>query len=148
MVVEQPCQLRGSGAAAPGREAGPGARLALVSVPRGRCASRRGTRDGSRWRRSRPAGRGRVGALGTCCPGLLCKRSHLSKNALSQNVLSQNGYGVLWVPEGNLAGIFRVGFPVIFGQTWPQDPSRSPGLALQFNLHEKSAPQTNSKAIS
>ena len=33
-------------------------------------------------------------------------------------------------------------------QTWPQDPSRSPGLALQFNLHEKSAPQTNSKAIS
>ena len=53
-----------------------------------------------------------------------------------------------WVPEGSLAGNFWVGFPGIFGQTWPQDPSRSPGLALQFNLHEKSAPQTNSKAIS
>ena len=53
-----------------------------------------------------------------------------------------------WVPEGSLAGNFRVGFPWIFGQTWPQDPSRSPGLALQLNLHEKSAPQTNSKAIS
>jgi hypothetical protein len=30
----------------------------------------------------------------------------------------------------------------------PQDPSRSPGLTLQFNLHEKTAPQTKSKAIS
>ncbi len=46
------------------------------------------------------------------------------------------------VPEASLAGDFRVGFQKIFGRTWPQDPSRSPGLALQFNFHEKYAPQT------
>ena len=50
-----------------------------------------------------------------------------------------------WVPEGSLAGNFRVGFRLIFGQTWPQDPSRSTGLVLQCRLHQKSAPQTNSK---
>ncbi len=29
----------------------------------------------------------------------------------------------------------------------PQDPSRSTGLVMQLKLHEKSAPQTNSKVI-
>ena len=53
-----------------------------------------------------------------------------------------------WVPEGRLAGIFRDGFRPIFGQTWPQNPSRTTGLVLQCRLHQKSAPQTNSKAIS
>ena len=36
----------------------------------------------------------------------------------------------------------------IFGQTWPQNPFRTTGLVLQCRLHQKSAPQTNSKAIS
>ncbi len=40
-----------------------------------------------------------------------------------------------------------VGFRPIFGQTWPQNPSRTTGLVLQCRLHHKSAPQTNSKAI-
>ena len=52
-----------------------------------------------------------------------------------------------WVPEGSLAGNFRIGFRPIFRQTWPQDPSRSTGLVLQCRLHQKSARQTNSKAI-
>ena len=52
-----------------------------------------------------------------------------------------------WVPQGNLAGDFRVGFPMILGQTWPQDLARSPGPALQINLHENSALQTNFTAI-
>ncbi len=39
-------------------------------------------------------------------------------------------------------------FRPIFGQTWPQNPSRTTGLVLQCRLHQKSAPQTNSKAIS
>ena len=40
------------------------------------------------------------------------------------------------------------GFRQIFGQPWPQNPSRATGLVLQCRLHQKSAPQTNSKAIS
>jgi hypothetical protein len=40
------------------------------------------------------------------------------------------------------------GFRPIFGQTWPQNPSRTTGLVLQCRLDQKSAPQTNSKAIS
>ena len=40
------------------------------------------------------------------------------------------------------------GFRAIFGQTWHQNPSRTTGLVLQCRLHPKSAPQTNSKAIS
>ncbi len=40
------------------------------------------------------------------------------------------------------------GFRPIFGQTWPQNPSRTTGLVLQCRLNQKSAPQTNSKAIS
>jgi hypothetical protein len=55
---------------------------------------------------------------------------------------------VLWVPESNLAENFRPEFRPIFGQTWPQNPSRSTGLVLQCRLHHKSAPQTNSNAIS
>ncbi len=53
-----------------------------------------------------------------------------------------------WVPEGSLAGNCWVGFPLIFGKTWPQSPSRTAGLVLHCRLHHKSAPQTNSKAIS
>ena len=71
--------------------------------------------------------------------------SSLLRGEVAEVFASASAY---WVREGSLAGNFRVGFPGIFGQTWAQDPSRSPGLALQFNLHEKSAPQTNSKAIS
>jgi hypothetical protein len=52
----------------------------------------------------------------------------------------------VWVPGGSLAGICRVGFRPIFGQTWPQNPSRTTGLVLQCRLHQKPAPQTNSKA--
>ena len=37
-----------------------------------------------------------------------------------------------------------VGFRPMFGQTWPQNPSRTTGLVL----HQKSAPQTNYNAIS
>ena len=33
---------------------------------------------------------------------------------------------------------FRVGFRPIFGQTWPQNLSRSTGLVLQCRLHQKS----------
>ncbi len=40
------------------------------------------------------------------------------------------------------------GFRPIFGQTWPPNPSRTTGLVLQCRLHQKSAPQTNSKTIS
>ncbi len=35
----------------------------------------------------------------------------------------------------------------MFGQTWPQNPSRTTGLVLQCRLHQKSAPQTNSEAM-
>ena len=55
---------------------------------------------------------------------------------------------VYWVPEGNLAGNVRAGFRAIFGQTWAPNPSRSTGLVLQCRLHQKSARQSNSKAIS
>ncbi len=40
------------------------------------------------------------------------------------------------------------GFRPIFGQSWPQDPSRTTGLVLQCRLHQKSALQINAKAIS
>jgi hypothetical protein len=57
-----------------------------------------------------------------------------------------------WGPGGAGGGgggyTHRVGFRPIFGQTWPQNPSRTTGLVLQCRLHQKSAPQTNSKAIS
>ncbi len=53
-----------------------------------------------------------------------------------------------WVPEGSLAGFVRVGFRLSFGQTWPENPSRSTGLVLQCRLDRKSARQTNSKATS
>ncbi len=52
------------------------------------------------------------------------------------------------VPEGSLAGNLWAGFRPIFGQTWPQNTSRSTGLVLQCWLHQKSARQINSKAIS
>ena len=52
-----------------------------------------------------------------------------------------------WVLEGSLAGNCRVGFRLIFGQTWPPTPSRSMGLVLQCRLYQKSAQETNSKAI-
>ncbi len=39
-------------------------------------------------------------------------------------------------------------FRQIFGQTWPQNPSRTTGLVLQCRLNQKSAPQTNSNTIS
>jgi hypothetical protein len=52
-----------------------------------------------------------------------------------------------WVPEGSLAGNYRAGFRLIFGQTWPRNPSRTTGLVLQCRLHQKSARQTNSGAI-
>ena len=39
------------------------------------------------------------------------------------------------------------GFRTIFGQTSPQNPSRTKGLVLQCRLHQNSAPQTNSKAM-
>jgi hypothetical protein len=41
-----------------------------------------------------------------------------------------------------------VGFRQIFGHTWPLNLSRTTKLVLQCRLHEKSAPQTNSKAFS
>ncbi len=40
------------------------------------------------------------------------------------------------------------GFRPIFGQSWPHNPSRTTGLVLQCRLHQKPAPQTNSKTIS
>ncbi len=40
------------------------------------------------------------------------------------------------MPEGSLAGNFRVGFRTIFGQTWPPNPSRTTGLVLQCRLHK------------
>ena len=36
----------------------------------------------------------------------------------------------------------------MFGQTWPQNPSRTTRLVLKCRLHQKSARQTNYKAIS
>ncbi len=39
-------------------------------------------------------------------------------------------------------------FRPIFGQTWPQNPSRTTGLVLQCRLHQKSAPQTICKTMS
>ena len=53
-----------------------------------------------------------------------------------------------WVLEGSLAGNCRAGFRSIFGQTWPQNPSRTTGLVLQCQLHQQSAPQTTSKPMS
>jgi len=53
-----------------------------------------------------------------------------------------------WVPEGNLAKNFRAGFPGFSAENRPRDPPRSPGPAPHINLHQKSAPQTNSKAVS
>jgi hypothetical protein len=44
--------------------------------------------------------------------------------------------------------LFFSGFRPIFGQAWPQNPSRTTGLVLQCRLHQTSAPQTNSKTIS
>ena len=44
------------------------------------------------------------------------------------------------------AGDFRPGFPWIFGRSRPPGSPRSPGPAPHINFHEKSAPQTKSKA--
>ena len=41
-----------------------------------------------------------------------------------------------WVPGGSLAGNFWVGVRLIFGQTCPQNLSRSTGLVLQYRLHQ------------
>ena len=52
-----------------------------------------------------------------------------------------------WVPEGSLAGNFRARFsPDCWPKSHPGIPARSPGPAPHVNLHEKSAPQTKSKA--
>ena len=40
------------------------------------------------------------------------------------------------------------GFRLIFGQTRPQNLSRTTGLVLQCRLHQKAGPQTDLKAIS
>jgi len=50
------------------------------------------------------------------------------------------------VPEGTLAGMFRPSFPLFLAESHPRDPPRSWGPAPQIKVHEKSAPQTNSKA--
>ncbi len=61
------------------------------------------------------------------------------------------GVGAL---AGSLAVHWQLGiliyvvFGQFFGQTWPQNPSRTTGRVLQCRLHQKSAPQTNSKTIS
>ncbi len=49
-------------------------------------------------------------------------------------------------PMGRIICFFVGGGSPIFGQTWPQNPPRTTGLVLQCRLHQKSAPQTNSKA--
>ena len=54
----------------------------------------------------------------------------------------------IWVPEGSLAKNCRAGFPGLQPGDRPRDPPRSPGLARDINLHQKSTPETNSKAIS
>ena len=54
------------------------------------------------------------------------------------------------VMSGSCANRYSVfsGFRPIFGQPWPPNLSRTTGLVLQCRLHQKSAPQTNSKTIS
>ena len=55
-----------------------------------------------------------------------------------------------------LSGYLKAVWPDIFGPFFngfsaeadPRDPPRSPGPAPHINLHKKSAPQANSKAIS
>ena len=51
-----------------------------------------------------------------------------------------------WVPEGSLAKNFRAGCPRFYAEPRPRDTPRSPGLARNINLHQRSAPETNSKA--
>ncbi len=86
------------------------------------------------------AGSGRSAVLYAACrPPRACRAGTVSNSCAHPSC---------WVPEGSLAGIFGVGFRPIFGQTWPQNPSRTTGLVLQCRLHQKSARQTNSKAIS
>ncbi len=51
-------------------------------------------------------------------------------------------------PVGTIRSLSIFLFWLIFCQTWPQNPSRTTGLVLQCRLHQKSAPQTNSKSIS
>ena len=46
-------------------------------------------------------------------------------------------------PQNELSGRSQM-----FGQSWPQGPSRTTGLVVQCRLHQISARQTNSKAIS
>ena len=42
--------------------------------------------------------------------------------------------------------IFGPVFPGLFAEAIPRDPPRPPGPAPRINLHEKSAPETTSKA--
>ncbi len=44
--------------------------------------------------------------------------------------------------------VFVLFFWLIFGQTWPQNPSRTTGSSCSVDCTKKSARQTNSKAIS
>ncbi len=63
---------------------------------------------------------------------IVCSRtSHSRKSGLSGSLAILNSD--LWA-----------GFRPIFGQTWPQNTSRTTGLVLQCRLHQKSAPQANS----
>ncbi len=56
-------------------------------------------------------------------------------------------WGIGQVGTNKLSGSFAIrnsdfsGFRPIFGQTRPQNPSRTTGLVLQCRLHQKSAPQ-------
>jgi hypothetical protein len=87
----------------------------------------------------------RVSGLPDFCRGLWTP-VYYSKGLLPSRVLLVLGF-THWVPEGSLAVFFAGRFQGFFGQTWPRDPSRSPGLGLQLNLHQKSKPEILSKAI-
>ena len=51
-------------------------------------------------------------------------------------------------PKAVWLEIFGPVFPGFSAETDPRDHPRSPGPAPHISFHEKSAPQTNSKAIS
>ena len=82
-------------------------------------------------------GRDRPGSGGRYFVGL---------SVLPGGIWGGRGPGVVFQSSGLLSGSLATrysdssGFRPIFGQTWPQNPSRTAGVVLQCRLHQKSGP--------
>ena len=76
--------------------------------------------------------------------GPLPVRAHFDTHHLATH--RPAGWGTF--KKGPRGPLKRAGFPMFLPGNRPRDPLRSTGRPPHINLHQKSAPETNSKAIS